>query len=373
LERAKILSIWVDAKNPLIYGSGISYWLHDLLEDLDYEIFEQLTLVVPNTSRTPIYPDLGLPERKLWWPKYASRKINQLFFDNYVFSLSAKKANPKLIFSPYFDVLMPKKIPSIITIHDLCYIEVMSVYPVLQRNYFNFQMRRNIKRAKKIVTVSQSSKNALVGLVGVPEDRIIVVENTLSSEFRTYQPTCGEIADFKNIIGPAAHLVLYTGGLENRKNIPNLLNAIRLINCQSQKIVLVVTGNQEKQWAKLMGSDSNLLASIHFTGYLSAADLKTAYLSCDAVVAPSISEGFGRSCLEAITSGTPLACSDIPVFREVAGEHGIYFDPKKSEGIASGIQSAIDQGRCQPVDLDTDKRQRQVRALEKILIDLSTQ
>jgi glycosyltransferase involved in cell wall biosynthesis len=147
---------------------------------------------------------------------------------------------------------------------------------------------------------------------------------------------------------------------------------LKELNKETHTVILVVTGNQEKQWIAHIGSDLELLANIYFTGYLSDADLKTAYLACDVIVAPSMSEGFGRSCLEAITTGTPLACSDIPVFREVAGTHGIYFDPKKSEQIASGIQRAIDQGRYQAVDVDTDKRQQQVRALEKILIDLST-
>jgi alpha-1,3-rhamnosyl/mannosyltransferase len=268
---------------------------------------------------------------------------------------------------------MPKGIPSVITIHDLCYVEAAESYPFLQRTYFNIQMKRNLHRAKMVVTVSQSSKNLLVSLAGVSAERIIVVENTLSSEFSEHQPTPTEISELRRRIGPASHYVLYTGGFENRKNIPNLLQALKELNNGSHKMILVVTGNQEKQWAELIGSDSSLLASIYFTGYLSNSDLKTAYMACDAVVAPSMSEGFGRSCLEAITTGTPLACSDIPVFREVAGAHGIYFDPKKTEEISSGIQRAINQGRYQAVDVDADKRQRQIKVLENILIDLSKQ
>jgi glycosyltransferase involved in cell wall biosynthesis len=367
------MTIWVDGKNPALYSSGISHWLHDLLYDFDSNLLSDIQLIIPKISEERIYPDLKLRSVDLWWPKALPRKIGQLLYDNILFGRAAKKAKPGVIFSPYFDVLMPKRIPSLITVHDLCYIEAAESYPFLQRTYFNIQMKRNLRRAKKVVTVSQSSKNLLVSLTGVSAERIIVVENTLSSEFFEHQPTPTEISDLRRRIGSASHYVLYTGGFENRKNIPNLLQALKELNKDSPKVILVVSGNQEKQWVAHIGSDSNLLANIYFTGYLSDADLKTAYLACDVVVAPSISEGFGRSCLEGITTGTPLACSDIPVFREVAGAHGIYFDPKKSGQIVSGIQRAIDRGRYQPVDVDTDKRQRQVRALEEILIDLSTQ
>jgi glycosyltransferase involved in cell wall biosynthesis len=367
------MTIWVEGKNPALYSSGISHWLHDLLHDFDPNLLSDIQLILPKISEGRIYPDLKLRPVDLWWPKALPRKIGHLLFDNILFGRAARKAKPGAIFSPYFDVLMPKGIPSVITIHDLCYVEAAESYPFLQRTYFNIQMKRNLHRAKMVVTVSQSSKNLLVSLAGVSAERIIVVENTLSSEFSEHQPTPTEISELRRRIGPASHYVLYTGGFENRKNIPNLLQALKELNNGSHKMILVVTGNQEKQWAELIGSDSSLLASIYFTGYLSNSDLKTAYMACDAVVAPSLSEGFGRSCLEAITTGTPLACSDIPVFREVAGAHGIYFDPKKTEEISSGIQRAINQGRYQAVDVDADKRQRQIKVLENILIDLSKQ
>ena len=367
------MTIWVDGKNPALYSSGISHWLHDLLHDFDPNLLSDIQLILPKISKARIYPDLKLRSVDLWWPLALPRKIGHLLYDNILFGRAAKKTKPSVIFSPYFDVLMPRSIPSVITIHDLCYIEAAESYPFFQRTYFNIQMKRNLRRAKKVVTVSQSSKNLLVSLAGVSAERIIVVENTLSSEFSEHEPTHAEISELRRRIGPATHYVLYTGGFENRKNIPNLLQALKELNRDSLKVILVVSGNQEKQWVAQLGSDSSLLGSLYFTGYLSNRDLKIAYLACDAVVAPSLSEGFGRSCLEAITTGTPLACSDIPVFREVAGAHGIYFDPKKSEQIASGIQRAIDQGRYQAVNVDTDKRQLQVGALEKILIDLSTQ
>jgi len=68
-----------------------------------------------------------------------------------------------------------------------------------------------------------------------------------------------------------------------------------------------------------------------------------------AVVYPSLCEGFGRVCLEAMEAGAPLACSDLPVMREVAGDYPSYFDPINVESIVSGISLALARQRRDPV------------------------
>jgi glycosyltransferase involved in cell wall biosynthesis len=86
-----------------------------------------------------------------------------------------------------------------------------------------------------------------------------------------------------------------------------------------------------------------------FAGWLNDAELRLAYAAADAVVYPSLCEGFGRVCLEAMDTGTPLACSDLLVMREVAGDYAYYFDPYKVESIAEAVLAALSEGRCNPV------------------------
>ena len=365
------MTIWVDAKNPAIYGSGISHWLHDLLADIAPSLRSQMVLAVPDSSNEQVYPDLAIPRVDTPWIKSLPRRFSQLLYDNYSFQRTAKRAKPALIFSPYYDVLVPKGIPAVITIHDLCYVEAAKQYPFLQRTYFIAQMKRNLKRAGLVVTVSETSKSALVDIIKIPASKIQVIENTLGSDFNAYTPAQVEIDSFRDRTQSPNPIVLYTGGFENRKNIPNLVAACKILNTQESPIQLMVTGNQKQQWLELLGSDTVTAASITFTGYLNDKDLKAAYLAANAVVAPSLSEGYGRSCLEAIATGTPLACSDIKVFHEVSGEDAIYFDPHSPLAIADGIRKAINRNRGSSQTIDTARRLTQIREFEDKIVKLA--
>jgi glycosyltransferase involved in cell wall biosynthesis len=366
------MTIWVDAKNPALFGSGISHWLLGLLEEIEPKLRNEITLAVPNISNTKIYPDLSIRRSSIWWPKFLPRRIAQITYDNFLFQIAAKNYRPTVIFSPYFDVLMPKSIPSVITVHDLCYIEAAKSYPFLQRKYFTWQMKRNLKRADFVVTVSETSKKALVSIGKVQEERIYVIENSLGTVFSSYSPSETELSIFRNQHASSFPRVLYTGGFENRKNIPNLLSALKILKSQGEEVRLIVSGSQKDQWLALLHSDHELLSMISFTGFLSDKELKVAYLSSDAVVAPSLSEGYGRSCIEAIATGTPLACSDINVFHEVAGDHAIYFDPSSPRAVASGIREVLTHKRDAPRLLDGTRRINQILEFENMLRRLAS-
>jgi glycosyltransferase involved in cell wall biosynthesis len=366
------MTIWIDAKNPALYSSGISFWLHDLLQDLNSQVTKEIVLAIPNYSEKSIYPDLKLPIVKLDWQKRLPKRLAHFFYDNLIFRRSAKREKPAAIFSPYFDVLMPKSVPSVITVHDLCYVEAANSYPLLRRSYFIFQLKRNIKRATKVVTVSESSKQALINFLGIFPQKILVIENTLEREFLGHQPPTDEIANFRARFTKSNPLILYTAGFENRKNVSNLLKATKLIAKIHPEITLLVTGGQSEDWSKLMGGDQDLLSRVTFSGFLTNQELKTAYLAADMVVAPSLSEGYGRSCLEALATGTPLACSDIPVFHEVAGKYATYFDPKSPNAIAKGIEHALGESRRPSTIKDSSERLDQIKELEECLLRIAS-
>jgi hypothetical protein len=136
------VTIWIDAKNAALYSSGINFWLHDLLEDLNPEISVKLVLAVPDIKQHTVFSDLKIPNLRIPWPRRFPRQLAHFLFDNYLFMRSATYYKPDLIISPYFDVLMPKEIPSVITIHDLCFLEAASSYSFLRRTYFISQMKK---------------------------------------------------------------------------------------------------------------------------------------------------------------------------------------------------------------------------------------
>jgi glycosyltransferase involved in cell wall biosynthesis len=335
------MKIWIDAKNASSQNAGIAKWSEHQLSLNDRDFNSKLLLVYPTNSKFKPYSHLNIERRKLFTLKRIPPLLSILFYDLIIFRFFAKFDKPDLIFSPYYDVLMPKSIPSIISIHDLCYLEQPALYSKLRRSYFLWIMKINAKRSKLIITVSQTSKNQISAYLNMPESKIVVLPNVIETEFNSYLPSRLDIEKFRSNYVRFEYIILYTGGFENRKNIPMLLSAIKEINASNFKICLIVTGLESEKWTAAISKvnlDRDLLS---FLGPLTNQQLKIAYKSVDAIVYPSLSEGFGRSCIEAISCQTPLICSDIPVFREVAGDYPVYFNPNNLQSLVTSIKQEI--------------------------------
>jgi glycosyltransferase involved in cell wall biosynthesis len=335
------MKIWIDSKNASSQNAGIAKWSAHQLSLNNANFNGKLELVYPSRSKYEPYDNLNIKRRKLFIFKFIPSLLSTLFYDLFIFRFFAKFDKPDLIFSPYCDVLMPKRIPSIVTIHDLCYLEQPSLYSKLRRSYFLWVMKMNAKRSNLIITVSQTSKNQISKYLDIPESKIVVLPNAIDNEFNSYLPSSTEIEKFRSNYVNFENIILYTGGFENRKNIPMLLSAIKEINTGGLYIALVVTGLESEKWKSAIAKENLDRKYLSFLGSLTNQELKIAYKSVDAVVYPSLSEGFGRSCIEAIACETPLICSDIPVFREVAGDYPFYFDPKDLQSLVATINQAL--------------------------------
>ena len=338
------MNIWIDSKNAIFQNSGISQWLKTLLIGIAEDKRDKFTLISPSQNKIP-FPELNFAHRLLPWLAFVPRRISTLIYDLFIFRSLARLNRPDLIFSPYFDVLMPKNIKSIITIHDLCFIEAAYQYSFLRRNYFVNLMKINLKRSSLIFTVSESSKKAIESFLGVANEKIVVLPNELDIDFKSYEPTEAEIAEFRHTHEIGTKLVLYTGGLENRKNIPRLLKVLDDLNSVDKRIKLLISGSPNKRWLEVIGEKRLASSQVSFLGFLNPTELKIAYSAVDAVIYPSLSEGFGRACIEAMNSGTPLICSDLPVFREVSGGYATYFDPKDELSLKSSLDTVVNSTR----------------------------
>jgi glycosyltransferase involved in cell wall biosynthesis len=237
----------------------------------------------------------------------------------------------------------------VITVHDLCFIEVPELYPLLQRLYYLSLLRRNLKNAELVVTVSETSRRTILKHFDLPSTKILVIPNGLNSEFTGKSPTSREISNLRESFGKCTFLILYTSGFENRKNLVRLLQALSILNNDGVDFKFLITGKVHSGWNQLLAEFAAIRDKTQFLGFLSNEDLKTTYLSVDVVVFPSLNEGFGRSCLESMSTGTPLACSNLPVFKEVAADYAHYFSPINPKDMSIKILEAINFGRKGPV------------------------
>lgn len=344
------MRIVIDTKNLALYKGGIAHWFSPLLAAwIDHRQDAQFLLIGP-----PFDTEF-LPQCSNWeyvpvpWPKWLLRPFRHPWYDNVLFPRALTRLRPDLVLSPYHDVRMPKGVPSVIGVHDLCLDEMATVYPRRVRLYYLAMLRSNLRQASHVITVSQTTRDKLARQYGVPFGRISVVYNAATPHFGI-SAHADAITEFKMRFAKGGHLVLYPGGSEFRKNVDRLAESFSYLVQKVSNLTLLVTGNEDERWIAVLGRlPSSTRDRVVFAGKLSDEELRLAYAAADAVVYPSLCEGFGRVCLEAMEAGVPLACSDLPVMREVAGDYACYFYPYDIESIADGISSALAKGPQQAV------------------------
>jgi glycosyltransferase involved in cell wall biosynthesis len=364
--------------NLALYNGGIAHWFRPLL--LDWVACEQhrnnfffLYPASPELKKIALDGGCHVSVR---WPSYFPRNLRHPYYDNWQFTLALKKIKPQFLLSPYHDVRLPPKSSSlytVISIHDLCFLDQPKSYPLFVRLYYLYMLRRNISRAHHILTISESTKFRLIKEFNLPEGVISVVTNSLEAQFLDSTPSQEAIFQWrKQHLGSDVKIALYSGGIEYRKNIERLLSAFRKLWKRGYQISLFITGQLDSRRQQLFSDEELRSGKIKLLGFLTPPELRLAYAAANCVVFPSLCEGFGRSCIEAMVAGTPLACSNLPVFYEVAGDYPNYFDPLDVNAIANAILLSIGSSTkvpCNDSSYRWEVAQKQFTHIMKRLMD----
>lgn len=138
--------------------------------------------------------------------------------------------------------------------------------------------------------------------------------------------------------------LLYVGNAYPHKNLEILIRAT--------PIKLILVGKQDYFYKRLPHTEHTV-----FFGEATEEELQNLYKNATALVFPSLMEGFGLPGLEAMAQGTPVVCSDIPVFHEIYGDAVLYFNPKNSRDITSKLQTIISDQKLAKSLIDKGKLQ----------------
>ncbi|MGB9928644.1 MAG: glycosyltransferase family 4 protein [Methanosarcina sp.] len=236
---------------------------------------------------------------------------------------------------------------TIITCHD--------IIPVAYYNTRNPIWKLNAKglrKAEKIITVSQFSKEDISKYIKYPEERIEIVPPAV--DHHLYYPNRNKKCLSKYGIGEGEKVILYVGAEEPRKNVHFLINSFSKLKNRIPHIKLLKVGtpNYIGMREKLMKQieSLNLQKDVIFTGYVSESELAKIYNAVDLFVFPSLYEGFGMPPLEAMACGTPVITSDTSSLPEVVGDAAVIADPYDIEGFTEKMCTLLtDQTLCRSI------------------------
>ena len=224
----------------------------------------------------------------------------------------------------------------VVTIHDLAPVERPDGYSRGFAIWYGVLLPHLARRAVRVITVSDFSRQRLVELFSLPGENIAVIPPGIDRD-RFRPASAGQIERFRQQFALHGPFLLYLGSLQPRKNLNRLLLAWSRISTRYPEAELVLAGSGASHF--LEPDLSRLPCRVRRLGRLSDEDLPPLYGSALGVVIPSLYEGFCLVGLEALACGAAPAAAAIPAFREALGEAALYFDPLSVEGIAAALEA----------------------------------
>lgn len=198
-------------------------------------------------------------------------------------------------------------------------------------------VKKVLATADKVLVASTAVFREALG-IGVSKEKLVLVPNGVDID--RFNPNLDGCVIRKKLGIKDCPIILFVGGLVQRKGIEYLLKAARstVAILENAKFIIVGEGRRRgylEQLSKKLGISQNVI----FTGRVSFAELPLFYAACDAFVLPSIAEAFGIVIIEAMSAGKPVIGSCVGGIRDIIkdGVNGYRVQPRKPSEIAHAI------------------------------------
>ncbi len=244
-----------------------------------------------------------------------------------------------VFYSPDFALPPLRRARSVVTVHDLSYLTHPETHFPPLRRYLEAAVPRAVARADLVLADSQRTRRDLVSLVGAPPDKIEVVLSAADPSFRRVDES-GVRAVLQRL-GIDRPYVVSVGTIQPRKNLPTIFAAIKGVPAD---VLLVHVGRRGWLCEPIFEvlETSGVKERVRILEGADDADLAALYSGAIALVFPSLYEGFGIPCLEAMACGCPVIASHAGSLAEVVEDAGIVVDPLDARAIAAGIRRLLD-------------------------------
>ena len=249
-----------------------------------------------------------------------------------------------LVHFPHFNVPLLYFGKFVVTIHDI----TPKFFPgsrvrrsPIRKFAYAVVMHNALRRALRIITISEHTKRLLLRYYRISAKRISVIPLGVSADFR---PTsdAGRLAQVLAQYSVTAPYLLYVGVWRDHKNIPGLVRAFELLRQRGMRCQLVIAGQPDSAYPEIPRAiaQSRFMGDIRTLGFVAQEKLPALYQGAGALVLPSFSEGFGLVAIEAAACGTLVAASKTTSVPEVMGDAALYFDPGSPTAMADVL------GKC---------------------------
>jgi len=264
----------------------------------------------------------------------AKLRLLRYAWEQFVLPLQVKRLGLDLVHSLGYVQPLRLSCKSIVTIHDLNFLNIGHMMPLSRRLALRFFVTQSAKVADYIITVSEFSKQQIVEVLRVAPEKVTVTYNAVK-EVPEGPVDLNELIRRYRITQP---YILGLSSQSPHKNITGLVKAFEILKRKGYSdLKLVLAGHRpaRARELELVVQSSQFRNDIIFTGYVPDRVLAGLYAYAEVFVFPSLYEGFGIPVLEAFLYGSAVACSKVAALPEIAGDAALYFDPNNIEDMAS--------------------------------------
>jgi len=335
--RGPFLRIAIDARK--LHDYGIGTYVRNLVQGLARQDDDAAYAVLCRDADAGFVQALGSR-----FTPIVERSGNYSVREQLSVPLALRRARADLFHAPHYVVSPLTPCPYIVTIHDCIHLRFPQYLPNrMAYTYARRMMSLAARRSRRVLTVSNASKQDILHYLRVPADKVEVIYNALDARLAT-PPTQDDIDRVRQRFQLTAPFILYAGNIKPHKNVDRLIEAYAILRRRGvESARLLIIGDEISKYPNLrrLVHRFQLHQHVRFLGFVPDATLAVLYQLASVFVFPSLYEGFGLPPLEAMAAGAPVITSNVSSLPEVVGDAALLIDPMDAGAIADAMARVL--------------------------------
>lgn len=276
----------------------------------------------------------GLQRRS---PALTRRRLGRILWEQLALPRLARADGLDVLHAPAYVSPLASRVPVVVTVHDVLAFSHPAFCTRANRAHFRLVMPHSLRRASRVVACSQAVRAHILERFVLAGERVVVIPPGVDERFRV-EPDPRAVVALRTRYGLDAPFVLFAGNHEPKKNLARLVDAFRLAReCGALDGELVLTGSGASTALGDVLRGREQAPGVRFLPYLPAGELPLLYRAARLLAFPSLAEGFGLPVLEAMASGLPVLCADVPALADSDPRAAVVVEPTSTDSLAGGL------------------------------------
>lgn len=322
-------------------GAGATWYIFNTLCHLPVAAPELHYTAFLNERR--FTPPQGMRVRRSSWP--TATPYGRIAWEQLRAPLALRQEQIDVLHAMAFVAPILSSCPTVVTVLDLSFLRFPAAFKTFKRVYLRSMTRLSVRRAARVIAISESTRRDVIDLLGVPAERVTRVYCGVDPSFRPL--ASDRVAAFRREKRLSDRFLLFLGTIEPRKNVVTLVQAFAALVASDPRemadVQLVLAGSQgwlaDPVYACV--EELGLQDRVRFAGYVPEEEKALWYNAATCFCYPSLYEGFGLPPLEAMACGVPVVTSNVSSLPEVVGEDALTVNPLDGAALCEAMRRVL--------------------------------